>query len=98
MKLDPATKIDFHRIYNHHENYSSEERADEIDEQLYYDAGICDSYQTATHRGLTYKRVRNGYRLFYAPSQGINIIYAVFHATENWQNLIESRHGTFSDA
>lgn len=98
MKLDPVTTRDFHRIYRHHEENSDEGRADEVEEQLYADAAACDSYPTATHRGLTFKRARNGYRFFYATSSGIDVIYAIYHQRENWQSLIDGRYGNFSDA
>ncbi len=98
MKLDPSTIGDFDRIYNHHDGKSDEGRAEEIEEQLYEDARVCDTSPTAYHRGLTFKRVRNGYRFFYASVLGINVIYAIYHQRENWQNLIEGRCEDVSDA
>nr|WP_316655728.1 hypothetical protein [uncultured Gellertiella sp.] len=70
MKLDPSTIGDFDRIYNHHDGKSDEGRAEEIEEQLYEDARVCDTSPTAYHRGLTFKRVRNGYRFFLCKRSG----------------------------
>lgn len=98
MKLDPSTTRDFIRIYNHHDYYSGAERAGEIEDQLYEDAESCDTVPTANFRGLNFKRVRNGYRFFYATDSGVNVIYAVYHERENWQNLIDGRFEGFSDA
>ncbi|MES5097842.1 hypothetical protein ABUK73_06395 [Agrobacterium sp. BA1120] len=98
MELDPSTKHDFHRIYNHHEEYSGDEKAEEIEDQIYADVGNCDSLPTATHKGLIFKRVQNGYRFFYGNVGACNIIYAIYHAKEDWQNLILDRYETFSDA
>ncbi|MCM2476853.1 hypothetical protein HGO38_25730 [Rhizobium sp. CG5] len=91
MKLDPATRRDFHRIYAHHEHHSSADNAQAIEDALYEDVATCDSLQTARYRALTYKRVRNGYRLFFVEIAGINIIYAIYHQREDWQTLISDR-------
>lgn len=98
MKLDPKTRHDFHRIYAHHESYSSAEKAERVEEVLYEDALICDSSQTVKFRELTYKRVRNGYRFFYVQIDGVNVIYAIYHQREDWQNLIGRRYDTLDEA
>lgn len=98
MKLVPGTMRDFYRIYAHHERHSSMENARAIEDALYEDAETCDTLQTARYRELTYKRVRNGYRFFFVHIAGINIIYAIYHQREDWQNLVSDRHLGLDDA
>lgn len=69
-----------------------------IEDALYEDAETCDTLQTARYRELTYKRVRNGYRFFFVHIAGINIIYAIYHQREDWQNLVSDRHIGLDDA
>ncbi|UWF68576.1 MULTISPECIES: type II toxin-antitoxin system RelE/ParE family toxin [unclassified Brucella] len=95
MKLDPSTTRDFHRIYHFQEENAGFEHADEIEEKIYADIEVCDNYITSKYNDLTYKYICSGYRCFYTKIADEDIVFAIFHRREDWQELVEGRYEDF---